>query len=409
MTSDLVDVAIVGGGPAGLAAAAQLRRQGVERVVVLEREAIGGGVPRHCGHPPFGMREFGRLLAGPAYTRRLVSMATESGAELRLEANVVEISPCGDRQLIRYTTPEGLGMIKARRVLLATGTRESPRSARLLSGDRPLGVINTGALQAYAYLEKLAPFSRPVIVGTELVALSAILTCRSLGAKPVAMIEENARPTAPYSFFLFPRLLGIPVLTGTNLTDIAGMPRVTHVTVEHNGEKRDIDCDGVILSGKFISENHLARLAGLVIDRATGGPEIDQFGRSSNAAIYAAGNLLRPVETAGWSFREGRSIGSFIARDLFSSLPQPSSTPAITLGHGLRYAMPQRFVLDPGGLTVLQLRVDRPLKGELVATDSAGKRLYGQRINTLPERRVTMPLAFSGRTAAPITISIHER
>ena len=408
MSGDPVDVAIVGAGPAGLAAAAELRRRGVERVVVLEREAIGGGVPRHCGHPPFGIREFGRLLAGPAYARRLVSMAEDSGAVLRLQANVVDISGVGDRQLIRFTTPAGMEEIKARRVLLATGTRESPRSARLLSGERPLGVINTGALQAYAYLEKLAPFRRPVIVGTELVALSAILTCRTLGARPVAMIEENPRPTAPAAFFLYPRLLGIPVLTGTHLATIAGNPRVTHVIVTENGREREIECDGVILSGQFVSENHLARLAGLAIDPATSGPEIDQYGRSSNPAIYAAGNLLRPVETAGWSFREGRAIGTVIARDLFTGLPNPAPTRAIKLGHGLRYALPQRFVTDPGGLQVLQLRVDRPVKGELVALDGSGRKLYRQRIDTLPERRVTMPLAFAGRSSEPVTIQINE-
>lgn len=408
MTDRLADVVVIGAGPSGLAAAAELKRLGVERVTVLEREASGGGVPRHCGHPPFGLREFGRLLTGPAYAERLVAMAEKSGATLRLQANVVEIERCGDRHLVRFSTSDGVETIRTRRILLATGTRESPRAARLLSGDRPLGVINTGALQAYAYLEKIAPFRRPLIVGTELVALSAILTCRSLRARPVAMIEENRRPNAPLPYFLFPRVTGIPLMTDTRLVDIVGRARVSHVTVEQAGARRDIACDGVILTGKFLPESHLARLAGLTIDPATGGPEIDQFGRTSDAAVFAAGNLLRPVETAGWSFREGKAIARCIARDLFSSLPADAGDSRLTLGPGLRYAMPQRVVKESGGLPQLQLRVNRPVDGYLVASDAAGMVLHRQRLRSLPERRITMPLTARTASAGPLTIRIED-
>ncbi|WP_134568983.1 NAD(P)/FAD-dependent oxidoreductase, partial [Pseudomonas aeruginosa] len=155
--TEQVDVAIVGSGPAGLAAAIELRRQGVARVCVLERDGEAGGIPRHCAHPPFGLREHGRLLTGPAYALRNVEQAERAGVDIRLRHSVVALAAAG---LLQLATPEGPRSLRATRVLLATGARETPRSARLLGGDRPLGVINTGALQAYLYLQGLKPFER---------------------------------------------------------------------------------------------------------------------------------------------------------------------------------------------------------------------------------------------------------
>jgi NADPH-dependent 2,4-dienoyl-CoA reductase/sulfur reductase-like enzyme len=409
MSGNVVDVAIVGGGPAGLAAAIELKAQGVENVVVLEREESAGGIPRHCGHPPFGLREFGRVLTGPAYARRLAAAADGSGVSVRTRTEVVSIDPSRMPVRITCTTPDGVETIEARRLLIATGTRESPRSARLASGTRPLGIMNTGALQAYAYLEHLVPFRRPVIVGTELVALSAILTCRTLGAKPVAMIEEGRRPIAHGPLFLYPRLRGIPVLTSTKLVDIVGSPRVDHVVVEDEaGHRREIACDGVIFSGRFVGEAHLSRLAGLELDPGTGGPEIDQFGRTSQPAIFAAGNLLRPVETAGWCYREGRRIGGFIATDLNGKLPSPEKRQRLLVAGGLRYVVPQWLTEDAGPLPQLQIRVSRPVSGRLVARDEDGRQIHSQRLSALPERRVLVSPDFSHRARGPITLTIVE-
>ena len=403
------DVAIIGGGPSGLAAAAELKARGISRVVVIEREAETGGVPRHCGHPPFGIREFGRLLTGPAYARRLSAMALRSGAEIRTRTAVTAIEAGSEDVTLHCTAPEGVVSLTARRVLLATGTRESPRSVRFTSGERPLGVVNTGALQAYAYLEYLAPFRRPVIVGTELVALSAILTCRSLDAQPVAMIEEGPRPVAPSGLFLYPRLLGIPVMTGTKLVDIAGSPRVDHVVVEDPaGHRREIECDGVIFSGRFVGEAHLARMAGLDLDTGTGGPEVDQFGRTSHRAIFAAGNLLRPVETAGWSFREGRKIGGFIADDLAGRLGETGRERRLIAGDGIRYVMPQWLAGGAGGMSQIQLRVSRPVGGHLVAEDAGGREIYRQKLSALPERRILLPQKPLAGGTGRITLRIVE-
>nr|WP_316656220.1 FAD/NAD(P)-binding oxidoreductase [uncultured Gellertiella sp.] len=406
MTPETVDIVVVGAGPAGLAAACELRRLGMPGVVVLDREPQAGGVPRHCGHPPFGLREFGRLLTGPSYARLLVGMAEAAGVDIRTSTTVVSIEARGDRQLLTLSTGDGISILLARRVLLATGTRERPRAARFASGGRPLGILNTGALQAYAHIEHRSPFRRPVIVGTELVALSAILTCRSVGARPVAMIEENAGVTAHAALFAYPSLLGIPVLKQTRIVDIKGDTRVTGVTVECSGSLRDIDCDGVIFTGQFVPEAHLARNLGLDLCPGTGGPVVDQFGRTSNGAIFAAGNLLRPVETAGWSFREGRSMAGFIARDLGGDLPGTQGTVPIQIEAPLRYCMPQRLVPGAAGMARLQLRVGRAVAGEMVATDSLGTVLCRSTLASRPERRITLPLAALAAAHGPITIGI---
>ena len=392
MTDTIRDVAIIGGGPAGLSAAMALREAGINDIVVIEREREAGGIPRHCGHPPFGIREFRRLYTGPAYARRLVEEARKSGASLLTSHTVTGARMDEDKIVLAVATPDGMTEIAARRVLIATGTRETTRAARLISGERPLGVFNTGALQSYAYLEHRRPFERPVIIGTELVALSAILTCRTLGARPVAMIESGERPTAPLPYFVYPRLIGIPVLTETKLVDIIGRPRVEAVRVkDRQGNERDIACDGVILTGQFTPEAQAARLLGVEIDPATGGPAIDQFGRTSLPAIFAAGNVLHPVETAGWCYREGRSIARFIARDLQSGLPEAKAALPLSAEGALRYVVPQRIVPGEEGIGHLQMRVKAAASGTL-SISQAGKVRSSNAISRLPERRLTLSM-----------------
>jgi NADPH-dependent 2,4-dienoyl-CoA reductase/sulfur reductase-like enzyme len=381
----MVDVAIIGGGPAGISAALTLKARGVQHVAILERESVLGGVPRHCGHPPFGVREFKRLLTGPSYARRLAAAAEAAGVEILLRHSVTALKPGGE---LEVATPEGLVTLNARRVLLATGAREAPRSARLVGGDRPLGVLNTGALQAYVHLQGLAPFARPVVVGTELVGLSALATCRSHGIHPVAVVEEGSRAVARWPLGLFPRLLRIPTYYNAGIEEILGHGRVEAVRL-HDG--REIACDGVLLTGRFLPEASLARLSHLAVDGRSGGPAVDQYGRCSDDAYFAAGNLLRPIETAGWSFREGAAIADYIADDLAGGLPAAGDEITLVAGEGVKFVVPQRLSRVAPLRGRLQLRVDRPISGQLrVSSEEAV--LYKRRISTRPERRILIDL-----------------
>lgn len=386
-----VDVAIIGGGPSGLSAAVELRKRGVSRVVVIEREPEAGGIPRHCGHPPFGFWEYGRVYTGPDYARRNVEEALKAGVDIRVKHSVTRLGEGGRLEIV---SPEKALVIQASRVLIATGARETPRSARLLGGDRPLGVINTGAFQSYLYLEHLKPFDRPLIVGTELVSLSSVMSCRRAGIKPVAMIEANPRATARWPLSLFPRLCGVPMHFGAQLLEIHGTGRVEGATVRlADGSLKTFDCDGVLLTGGFVPESSLVRLSDLKLDLKSGGPAIDQYGRCSDPVYFAAGNLLRPVETAGWSFREGRKIATLIARDLRGQLPASESTIEILCKGELKLCVPQRLSLSPvAGMKHLQLRMSRAATGRLVVR-ADGQELWSRSTSSLPERRLLIPIA----------------
>lgn len=382
------DVVIVGGGPAGLATATELRRNRIGRVIVLEREAQAGGVPRHCGHSPFGMREFGRPMTGPAYARALVARAIRAGVEIRTGTTATAIL---DGPSIETSSDAGKSRLTARFVLVATGIRESTRAARLIGGTKPAGVMTTGALQGLVHGAGMRPFRRPVILGTELVAFSAILTCRHAGIRPVAMIDSGDRVTARFPAAMLPKMLGIPLHLSTDLVAIEGIEHTEAVIVRQNGKEHRIATDGVIVTGRFRPEAALLRQAGIRIDPRTGGPEIDEFGRTSHPVVFAAGNILRPVETAGWCWEEGRRVARAITAAMRGEIAHRHGVP-VTISGALGYAVPQRIA---GGGTPahnrFQLRAAEAVRGRLSVT-ADGHEIAGRSARMLPERRLLLPL-----------------
>lgn len=399
-----IDVAIIGGGPAGLSAAIELKRFGVKQIIVLERESEAGGIPRHCGHYPFGMREYKQLLTGTQYAKKLVRSAIKAGVNILTSTSVIEVKQGGTLAIV---SNQGMREISAKRVIYATGVRETPRAARLVSGSRPLGVVNTGALQAMVFLEKQKPFERPVIIGSELVAFSAIQTCKHAKISPVAMIEEAKNVTAQWPIQYYTKLAGLPLRLETKLTKIISDEsniKVSAIEVENSkGEKQIIECDGVIFTGQFTPEASLARCGHLQIDDATNGPIVDQYGRCSDPVYFAAGNILRPVETSGWSWNEGRQIGQIVANDLAGKLPSPDNfIKIITASEIIKYAMPHKLSLDNNrandikngmhnGMKNLQLRFTKRAKGYLVASINK-KEIYRKKLTVFPEKRVLIPM-----------------
>lgn len=304
------DVVIIGAGPAGLALALDLRKLGIQDVVVLEREQVAGGIPRHCGHLGFGIDNKNRFLNGPKFAAKLRDLS--NGLDVRTGTTVLEFTLRGT---MRLQTFQGISEMSATRIVLATGTRESSRAARLIGGNRLPGVMNTGTFQQLVYLKHQKPFSNPVIVGSEWVSFSNLLTCRHAKIKPVCMITEMATLDAPAYFGLGARLtFGVLMKRNTKLLSINGSTCVESVDVETNGLTETIACDGVIISGKFRSENALYS-TGLIEQENTAPKTTDLF-RTSKPNIYAVGNVLGHLEAAGACMLQGRKLAAMIASDL---------------------------------------------------------------------------------------------
>lgn len=401
------DVIIIGGGPSGVAAGLTLRKQGVPRVVLLEREAELGGATRHCAHSPFGMREFGRVYFGAAYGRRLARAAHKAGLDIRTGHAVTAVQPHG---VVQVVSAQGLQTLQARRILVMTGARERSRAARLLPGDRPQGVITTGTLQASLAFHGLRPFRRPVILGTELVSFSALLTCLTHGIRPVAMIETAPAPLARWPLRLFPRLMGIPLLCGVEVCDILGTPNVNEVTVRKSGTTRAIACDGLLLTGRFTPESALFLQSDIGVEPATSGPAIDQYGRTHDPLIFAGGNILRAIETGGWAFREGQAVGAAVADDLRQS-PETAPPVPVTFDTPLRLVVPsllRRSTRPHRAFPSFQLRFDRAARGVLrLMLD--GEEVWCKRGAWRPERRVLVPLPPQATQAGHVHFHFEER
>ena len=316
-----VDVVVVGAGPAGLSAAIELRRLGVGSVLVADRETEAGGVPRHCVHTGFGLRDRHRVTTGPAYARALASLATAAGAELRLGTTVTGMDPVdGDTGgTVTMTSARGVEIVPAAAVLLATGCRERPRAARLIPGDRPAGVMTTGELQQRVYLghERLA--GRALVVGAEHVSFSAAATLAHAGARVVALVTEHDRQQSYAAFRLGAALRWrVPVWTGTAVGRLAGRGRLAgaEVTDVRTGATRFVPCEVVVFTGDWIPDHELARLAGLAMDPGTRGPAVDTRLETSAPGVFAAGNLVHAAETADVAALSGRHAARHIAAAL---------------------------------------------------------------------------------------------
>jgi len=324
-----VDVLIAGAGPAGLAAAVELRRAGAGRVLLVDREAAAGGVPRHCLHTGYGLRDLHRLLDGPAYARRYVAAAAAAGAEVRAGSTVTGWT---GMHAVIMTSAQGVETVEAAAVLLATGCRERPRTARLIPGDRPPGVMTTGELQQRVYLGGQRLPGRALIVGAEHVSFSALVTLAHAGAEVVALVTEQAKQQ---SYPAFAAAAGLrwhaPVWTSTTVRRVVGRDRLTGVEVAATGggAARFVPCDTLVFTGDWIPDHELARLAGLAIDPGTRGPAVDTALETSVPLVFAAGNLVHAAETADVAALGGRHAARHIAAALGGSRPADAARVAI--------------------------------------------------------------------------------
>lgn len=384
MTAEHVDVAVVGAGPSGLAAATALRRAGVESVLVIDRETVAGGIPRHACHHGFGLRDLRRVMSGPAYAARWAEIAARAGAEVRLGTQVTGWGLDGDLEL---TGPAGRGAIAARAVVLATGCRERPRSARMVAGSRPQGVITTGTLQQLVYLAGERVGSRAVVVGAEHVSFSALLTLEHGGARAVALTTELPRHQTFTAFRIGAAArFRVPLRTRTAVTAIRGVRRVEAVELTDldSGRVETVECDLVVFTADWIPDHELAALAGADLDPGTRGPAVDSRLRTTLPGVFAVGNLLHGAETADIAALSGRHGAEGVIAYLGGE-PWPPSR--LTLGSEgvLRWIVPNLISEHNGPASVparrrFLLRAREEVRSANVLVAQDGQVLWRQRL-----------------------------
>ena len=365
-------VLVVGAGPAGLTAAHELAHRGVGPVWVVDREAVSGGVPRHCDHTGFGLQDLHRTMRGPTYARHLTARAVDAGAVLRLLTTVAGVAPDGAATLVG---PGGLEVVHPDVVLLATGARERPRAARLVPGDRPAGVFTTGQLQQWVLLADLPVGRRAVVVGAEHVAYSAVLTLRHAGVTTVAMVTDLPRHQTVAAFAWVTRLgLRVPLRTSSRVATLLGHGRLEAVDIEDlaTGRVDRVEADTIVFTGDWVPDHELARRMGVATDPATGGPRTDGWGRTSRAGVVAAGNLVHPGETASIAALGGRAAGRRLAQDFAHGRTRD-------FAHGAR---------PTAGTVTVTVAVDRPLTSVVPVLVDPGD---------LPGRLLVRTATFTGR------------
>jgi thioredoxin reductase len=320
-------------------------------VVVLEREPEAGGIPRHAKHQGFGLRDLRRALSGPVYARRWAELAREAGVDVLEETMVTGWGKGagGDAPgTMELTSPRGRSTLAPAAVVLATGCRERPRSARLVPGSRPAGVMTTGMLQQLVYLHGLPAGRRALVVGAEHVSFSAILTLAHGGADTVALTTELSRHASLAAFRVGARLrYRVPVWTRTRVTGIHGRPRLEEVELTdlETGRTRTVECDTVVFTADWIPDHELAVMAGVDLDPATRGPAVDPALRSSRPGVFAAGNLLHGAEQADVAALSGRHATAGVVQYLEDG-EWPKQRPPIVCEPPLGWIAPNVVAVD---------------------------------------------------------------
>jgi len=347
------ELVVIGGGPAGLAAAIEARENGIENILVIERDKEMGGILQQCIHNGFGLHEFKEELTGPEYAQRFIDELMEKGIEYKLDTMVLAVSR--DRKIQMINTVDGFVEIEAGAIIMAMGCRERTRGAISIPGDRPAGVFTAGAAQRYINMEGYMVGKKAVILGSGDIGLIMARRMTLEGAEVEAVVE-----LMPYSGGLTRNIVqclddyDIPLLLSHTITEIRGKGRVEGVTVakvDENrrpipGTEKHYECDTLLLSVGLIPENELSRGAELNIDQRTSGPIVNELMETSVEGIFACGNVVHVHDLVDFVSAESRRAGKAAARYLKKEVEKDGERKRITADYGVNYTVPQKVNLD---------------------------------------------------------------
>lgn len=369
------DIVIIGGGPAGMAAAVAAYDCGVKDICIIEREEKLGGILKQCIHNGFGLHKLGRELTGPEYAAVYEAMVKERSITVYCETMVTSISP---DKIVTAQNSKGILSLQAKAVILAMGCRERSRGALNIAGTRPSGIYSAGTAQKLINCEGYMVGKRIVILGSGDIGLimARRLTCE--GAKVEAVCE-----LMPYSGGLKRNMVqcledfDIPLYLSTTVAQIHGADRLEGVTVAEVDEnrqikeetKRFIPCDTLLLSVGLIPENELTRNAGIAIDPVTNGAVVDEKRQTEREGIFACGNVLQVHDLVDYVSDEAEIAGKGAAEYVLKGNTVRKTVKA-KAGDGVRYVLPQRINLSDKEVSLF-LRVTRPF-GKVKYTVSSG-------------------------------------
>lgn len=416
----MYDLIVVGGGPAGLAAACAAWDNGLRKILIVERDHELGGILNQCIHNGFGLHHFQEELTGPEYAGRFIQLLGQTGVEVRLDAMALEVTP--DRQVHMVSKQEGYRVEQARSIVLAMGCRERTRGAIGIPGARPAGVYTAGAAQRYVNMEGWIPGRRVVILGSGDIGLIMARRMTLEGAEVLACVE-----VMPYSGGLNRNIVqclhdyGIPLYLSHTVTDIRGERRVEQVVVSQVDERRNpipgtemvFDCDTLLLSVGLIPENELTRQAGIEMDRRTSGAVVYENMETSIPGVFACGNVCHVHDLVDFVTAESQRAGAAAARYVLDREESPGE-PLLHVknGDGVTYTVPQRIRPERvERLCQLFFRVNRVCgDSEIVVTSGEVQIAKFKREHLAPGEmeNISLPRALLSKAEGKLTVSIRE-
>ncbi len=386
------DLVIIGGGPAGLAAAVAARKAGVESILILERDNELGGILNQCIHSGFGLHTFQEELTGPEYAERFIDQVKQLQIPYKLKTMVLDLAP--DKTVTAMNAEDGLFQIHPKAVILAMGCRERPRGALNIPGFRPAGIYTAGTAQRLVNMEGYLPGRNVVILGSGDIGLIMARRMTLEGAK-VHVVAE----LMPYSGGLKRNIVqclddfGIPLKLSHTVVDIQGKERVEGVTlarVENGkpvpGTEEHYPCDTLLLSCGLIPENELSRSAGVTINPVTNGPAVNESLETSIPGVFAAGNVLHVHDLVDYVSEEAAAAGVHAARYILQGQSPAGREIPIRCEGGVRYTVPVSIrpqELEADAVVPLRFRVGNVYQNKRIVVYAGETQIFQRKARVL--------------------------